>query len=78
LSSSSAEGVTLLVDEIGVDLSVVAPLGGHSVAQTHRGAGKLPPGAAIISGLLGKLKENEGFKLTNGADVRKLLAYECS
>ncbi|KAI5467557.1 FAD binding domain-containing protein [Mariannaea sp. PMI_226] len=73
LTSESAEAVTWLVDDIGIDLSVVAPLGGHSIARTHRGAGKLPPGAAIISGLLAKLKENEKFTLTNLAEVKKLV-----
>lgn len=74
LTSESADAVNWLVDEIGVDLSVVAPLGGHSVARTHRGAGKLPPGAAIVMGLLAKLKENENFTLTQLAEVNKLLS----
>ncbi|KAF4420245.1 aromatic-L-amino-acid decarboxylase [Fusarium acutatum] len=73
LTAESAAAVNWLVDEIGVDLSVVAPLGGHSVARTHRGAGKTPPGAAIIIALLNKLKENEKFSITNLAEVKALL-----
>ncbi|KAI3582273.1 FAD binding domain-containing protein [Fusarium oxysporum f. sp. albedinis] len=73
LTTESAAAVNWLVDEIGVDLSVVAPLGGHSVARTHRGAGKTPPGAAIIIALLNKLKENEKFSITNLAEVKALL-----
>ncbi|KAL3590445.1 hypothetical protein FPOAC2_12636 [Fusarium poae] len=73
LTSESAAAVEWLVDEIGVDLSVVAPLGGHSVARTHRGAGKTPPGAAIIIALLNKLKENKKFSITNLAEVKALL-----
>lgn len=76
LTSDSADAVTWLVDEIGVDLSVVAPLGGHSVARTHRGAGKLPPGAAIVTALLNKLKESENFKLSNLAEVTALLSED--
>ncbi|KAF5599326.1 aromatic-amino-acid decarboxylase [Fusarium pseudocircinatum] len=73
LTTESAAAVNWLVDEIGVDLSVVAPLGGHSVARTHRGAGKTPPGAAIIIALLNKLKENKKFSITNLAEVKALL-----
>ncbi|KAF5532623.1 aromatic-amino-acid decarboxylase [Fusarium mexicanum] len=73
LTTESAAAVNWLVDEISVDLSVVAPLGGHSVARTHRGAGKTPPGAAIIIALLNKLKENGKFSITNLAEVKALL-----
>ncbi|SPJ73253.1 related to soluble fumarate reductase (NADH) [Fusarium torulosum] len=76
LTTESAAAVDWLVDEIGVDLSVVAPLGGHSVARTHRGAGKTPPGAAIIIALLNKLKENKNFSMTNLAEVKALLKEE--
>ncbi|GJC84304.1 fumarate reductase 1 [Colletotrichum liriopes] len=72
LTHSSADAVTWLVDEIGVDLSVVAPLGGHSLARTHRGAGKTPPGAAIVTTLLKKLGENPEFRLSNSAEVTSL------
>jgi flavocytochrome c len=60
---------------LGVDLSVVAQLGGHSHARTHRGAGKTPPGAAIMSTLLEKLKTDFGdrYRLVTSCEVTKLL-----
>ncbi|KAI1397099.1 Flavocytochrome c [Hypoxylon fuscum] len=73
LTSQSENAVNWLVDEIGVDLSVVAQLGGHSLARTHRGAGKLPPGAAIVSTLVEKLKSNPHFSLENSAEAEELL-----
>ncbi|PKS09923.1 hypothetical protein jhhlp_004546 [Lomentospora prolificans] len=73
LTSSSASSVEWLVDEIGVELSVVAMLGGHTVARTHRGAGKLPPGAALVTAFLNKLKEDTNFELTSGAEVTKVV-----
>lgn len=73
LTGSSARAVEFLVDEVGVDLSVVAQLGGHSFPRTHRGAGKLPPGAAIVTALIEKLKENPDFELQTGCEVDKLL-----
>ncbi|KAI0136936.1 flavocytochrome c [Xylariales sp. AK1849] len=71
LTSRSESAVNWLVDEFGIDLSVVAPLGGHSVARTHRGA-KSTPGFAIVSAILKKLGENSNFQLTNGAEVSSL------
>lgn len=73
LTGSSAQAVEFLVDEIGVDLSVVAQLGGHSSPRTHRGAGKLPPGAAIVTALIEKLKASSNFELQTGCEVNKLL-----
>lgn len=73
LTGSSAQAVDFLVDEVGVDLSVVAQLGGHSFPRTHRGAGKLPPGAAIVTGLLDKLKQDPNFQLQTGCEVSKIL-----
>ncbi|RYP08508.1 hypothetical protein DL765_008767 [Monosporascus sp. GIB2] len=72
LTSNSESAINWLVDEIGVDLSVVAPLGGHSVPRTHRGAGKTPPGAAIVTTLLKKLGEQPNFQLTTSAEVVSL------
>ncbi|KAI5925173.1 flavocytochrome c [Camillea tinctor] len=74
LTSRSAGAVDWLVDEIGLDLSIVAMLGGHSVARTHRGASGPPPGAAIVSTLLKKLKENPDYELTTSANVDALLS----
>lgn len=73
LTGSSAQAIDFLVDEIGVDLSVVAQLGGHSFPRTHRGGGKLPPGAAIVTTLMEKLKQNPNFELHTGCEVKKLL-----
>lgn len=59
LTDSSAAAVEdFLADELGVDVATVARLGGHSAARTHRGGGKIPPGAAIMSALLAKLRED--------------------
>ncbi|KAH9907040.1 Flavocytochrome c [Xylariomycetidae sp. FL2044] len=73
LTHRSADAVAWLADDIGVDLSVVSQLGGHSTARTHRGAGKLPPGAAIVSALLKRLKEDPRFELHSGANVESLI-----
>lgn len=72
LTEESRGAVEWLVDEMGVDLSVVATLGGHSVARTHRGAGKLPPGAALVSTFLAKLNDDPNFELVSGAEVTSL------
>lgn len=69
LTRGSAGAVSWLVDDIGVDLSVVAALGGHSIARTHRPAGKTPPGAAIVTALLQKLRANPRFELSSEAEV---------
>ncbi|KAI1653823.1 Flavocytochrome c [Daldinia decipiens] len=73
LISQSESAVNWLADELKVDLSVVAQLGGHSVPRTHRGGGELPPGAAIVSALLNKMKANADFTLENSAEVDELL-----
>lgn len=72
LTRRSESAVHWLADEIGVDLSVVAPLGGHSIPRTHRGAGQTPPGAAIITTLLKKLGEDQNFQLSTSAEVVSL------
>lgn len=73
LTNSSAAAIDFLVG-LGVDLSVVAQLGGHSRPRTHRGAGKTPPGASIVNTLLAKLKEQgDRFELVTEAEVTKLL-----
>ncbi|KAI1259756.1 flavocytochrome c [Xylariaceae sp. FL1019] len=73
LTTRSKDAVSWLTDEIGVDLSVVAQLGGHSVPRTHRGKGNPPPGAAIVGALLKKLGENSGFTISTSANVDALL-----
>ncbi|KAI0141810.1 flavocytochrome c [Xylariaceae sp. FL1272] len=73
LTTRSKDAVSWLADEIGVDLSVVAQLGGHSVPRTHRGKGNPPPGAAIVGALLKKLGESPGFTISTSANVDALL-----
>ncbi|GMF07419.1 unnamed protein product [[Candida] boidinii] len=38
LSDDSANSINWLTDKLGIDLSIVAQLGGHSKARTHRGS----------------------------------------
>ncbi|KAL1892915.1 hypothetical protein Sste5346_006808 [Sporothrix stenoceras] len=73
LTERSAAAVHFLADDIGVDLTVVAQLGGHTVPRTHRGAGKTPPGADIVSKLVAVLQKNNRFHLKTGCEVTKLL-----
>ena len=73
LTNRSASAIDFLV-ELGVDLSVVTMLGGHSIPRTHRGSGKTPPGAAIVTTLLNRLKEKgDRFQLLTESEVTKLL-----
>lgn len=72
LTEGSEGAVNWVADEFGVDLSVVAILGGHTVARTHRGAGKLPPGAAIVTAMQQKLNANPSFQLSSLAEVVSL------
>lgn len=70
LSEKSVEAVNWLEKDFNVDLSTVTRLGGHSVARTHRGGGKLPPGFAIISSLSKPL----GDKIKTGCKVTELIS----
>ncbi|KAF1359265.1 Flavocytochrome c [Lizonia empirigonia] len=72
LTGGSAGAVRWLVDEMGVDLSKVVQLGGHSYARTHRGSGP-PPGFAIISALLKSLRESPLFHLQTSCTVTSVL-----
>ncbi|RFU31742.1 hypothetical protein B7463_g4614, partial [Scytalidium lignicola] len=76
LTNSSSSAIDWLFNEKGIDLSVVVQLGGHSFPRTHRGAGKTPPGAAIVTTLLKNLKENEKFHLETNCLVTKVLKPE--
>ncbi|PWY88264.1 FAD dependent oxidoreductase [Aspergillus heteromorphus CBS 117.55] len=76
LVDSSAEAVYWLADECGVDLSKVAMLGGHSVARTHRGAGKKTPGYDIVSTLLGKLDKEPLVRMETERRVTRLVRGE--
>jgi FAD-dependent fumarate reductase len=72
LVNESANAVEWLVGK-GVDLSVVAQLGGHRFPRTHRGSGKTPPGFAIVSALLKEVKADPGFEMKTGCVVTKVL-----
>jgi FAD-dependent fumarate reductase len=73
LTNSSANAIDWLTEEKGIDLSKVTQLGGHSYARTHRGSGKTPPGAAIVTSLLKQLKESPLFKLQTSSHVTRIL-----
>ncbi|TVY93026.1 Fumarate reductase [Lachnellula willkommii] len=76
LTNSSSDAVSWLVDEKGVDLTVVAQLGGHSFPRTHRGAGQTPPGASIVTTLLKNLNESPLFHLETSCVVTDVLKTE--
>lgn len=63
LTEDSAKAINWLSEECKVDLSVVARLGGHSFARTHRGGSNLPPGFAIVSTLMKKVQLSEKVAL---------------
>ncbi|OMP89049.1 Fumarate reductase [Diplodia seriata] len=73
LTQRSKDAIYWLADEKNIDLSVVAQLGGHSRARTHRGAGPTPPGAAIVTTLLKELNASPHFTLLTNATVTRLL-----
>ncbi|KAJ6446320.1 fumarate reductase [Purpureocillium lavendulum] len=73
LTNRSAAAIDFLVDDIGVDLSVVSLMGGHSVARTHRGSGKNPPGWSIVKTMLDSLKHDVRFQLRTEHEVTRLL-----
>jgi FAD-dependent fumarate reductase len=76
LTESSSSAVNWLVDDKGIDLSRVSQLGGHSKPRTHRGSGKLPPGAAIVTTLLKALQSNPDVHLETSSSVTKVLHSE--
>lgn len=76
LSEKSANAVKWLEQSFGIDLSVVSMLGGHSVARTHRGGGKIPPGFAIMKALGDKLGTYPNCQLITEAKVLNLITKE--
>ncbi|ESZ91749.1 hypothetical protein SBOR_7856 [Sclerotinia borealis F-4128] len=75
--SEESKGAVEWLGGKGLDFSVVAQLGGHSVARTHRGGGKSkPPGAAIVGTLLQELKANERFHLKTSCKVTRVLTND--
>ncbi|KAL4807897.1 FAD binding domain-containing protein [Aspergillus unguis] len=75
VTKESNGAVEWLTGEIGVDLSVVAQLGGHTKARTHRGNGGKPPGAAIVGALLEKLKESPLAEIRTKSKVTKVFQH---
>ncbi|KAI5970442.1 OSM1 [Candida margitis] len=57
LTSRSRDAIEWLTQDLKIDLSSVTQLGGHSFARTHKGAGKLPPGFAIVSTLVKRIEQ---------------------
>ncbi|KAL3228514.1 Fumarate reductase 2 [Nakaseomyces bracarensis] len=57
LAEDSHLAIEWLQKNFDLKLDVLAQLGGHSVARTHRSSGKLPPGFEIVSTLSKRLKE---------------------
>ncbi|KAK4091288.1 hypothetical protein Purlil1_4302 [Purpureocillium lilacinum] len=78
LTNRSAAAIDFLVDDIGVDLSVVSLMGGHSVARTHRGGGGSPPGWSIVKAMLDSLKRDVRFQLRTEHEVTQLLTSPLS
>ncbi|PYH38798.1 putative FAD dependent oxidoreductase [Aspergillus neoniger CBS 115656] len=76
LTTKSADALYWLTDDIGVDLSRVTRLGGHSVSRTHRGSGKGTPGYDIIKGLLGRVSEDRNCHMEVGRRVTRILREE--
>ena len=77
LTHESAAGVEWLMDNFGLDLSLVSRLGGHSFPRTHRGKTKFP-GMTITYALLEKYEDicaakPDKARLINKARVTKLL-----
>ncbi|KAF5870633.1 putative fad dependent protein [Botrytis fragariae] len=72
--SEESKGAVEWLGSKGVDLSVIAQLGGHSIARTHRGGGKSkPPGAAIVGTLSEELKGNDRFHLKTSCRVIRVI-----
>ncbi|KAJ7088366.1 Flavocytochrome c [Mycena belliarum] len=73
LTGNSAGAIAWLTGTFGVDLSVVARLGGHSAARTHRDKGGAP-GWAITSALMKRLEaEGARAQIVKSARVLRLL-----
>lgn len=79
LTNQSGDAIKFL-EEYGVDLSVVAQLGGHQHARTHRGSGNTPPGHAMITALTEKLSDvsndkrySSKIELMKGCEVTDII-----
>ena len=78
LASNSGDAVAWLKDRVGVDLSLVAQLGGHSYRRTHRPQNGMV-GAEVIYGMQKEVKKYEKsgqVKIILDTKVRSLLTDE--
>jgi flavocytochrome c len=76
LVKNSAEAVSWLRHRVGVDLSQLSQLGGHSYSRTHRPANAMV-GAELIYGMRRAIREYEEqghAKILTGTRVTKLLS----
>merc|ERR1719160_299107 len=77
LTHQSASGVEWLIDNFGLDLSLVSRLGGHSAPRTHRGKERFP-GMTITYALMEKLEDiaeeqPDRARVIMKADAKKLI-----
>lgn len=72
LASNSAPSLEWLTSKFGIDLSLVARLGGHNIPRTHRGKGGAP-GWAITSALIKQLDKEPNATVIKSAKVLRLL-----
>eukprot|EP00521_Asterionellopsis_glacialis_P008400 CAMPEP_0195285398 /NCGR_PEP_ID=MMETSP0707-20130614/3242_1 /TAXON_ID=33640 /ORGANISM="Asterionellopsis glacialis, Strain CCMP134" /LENGTH=1388 /DNA_ID=CAMNT_0040344885 /DNA_START=294 /DNA_END=4460 /DNA_ORIENTATION=+ len=80
LVENSREAITFLTDRVGVDLSLLAQLGGHSSKRTHRPSNGMA-GAEIIYGIQKAVKEYKKsgkVKIMTDTKVTSLLTDEKS
>ncbi|BFZ63615.1 Osmotic growth protein [Saitoella coloradoensis] len=75
LTYKSASAVEWLQDSFGLDLSLVARLGGHSQPRTHRGK-EMFPGMTITYALMEKLEEIAENEPTRARILKKAKVYK--
>lgn len=73
LSRESRDAINFLRDEIGLPLSDVIQLGGHSVPRTHRLSTHAPIGFSLVKALKNKLAEMSNAKMIFSAEVTGLV-----
>lgn len=79
LANRSKLAIDWLTLAFDIDLSKVSQLGGHHKPRTHRGAGSLPPGYAIVSTLskaLDKYEAQNKLQILKNSRLTKLLSDE--
>ncbi|CAH6723219.1 fumarate reductase 1 [[Candida] jaroonii] len=75
LAKNSKNAINWLVDELGLDLSIVSQLGGHSMPRTHRGPGG-PPGYEIITSLFNDIKNHPNVTVLMNSRLTKIIMTE--